>query len=389
MEAELKTQQPFSNVSVRAINRERVLQLLFKEGSMTQLEIKNRLNLSGPTVTKILHFFKEIGLMREGEEIPSSGGRKPRPIEFCYQAFHVAGVEIRRHHVDVQILDLKGNVAEGTVRRLNFEDSDAYWSQVNRIVHEAADSCGQVQHILGVGIAFPGEISPRGNIVSRSTVLGLKNFPFDQIQKNFAYPVHVEYGANAAGFGNVWRSRELKDAVYVVVTDNGVAGSVILDNRIYRGKNSKSGAFGHIVLNPDGRKCFCGGRGCWSAYCALTTLTGNEEPDLKSFFQMLEDGNQECAKRWKEYLEYFAQALANIRLSFDTEIIIGGKLAPYLLPRVEELKSMVASYPALAEDDLDIRVDTEAVNPMAEGAALMIVSSFLDGSLEGFSLEQR
>ena len=61
MEAELKTQQPFSNVSVRAINRERVLQLLFKEGSMTQLEIKNRLNLSGPTVTQILHFFKEIG----------------------------------------------------------------------------------------------------------------------------------------------------------------------------------------------------------------------------------------------------------------------------------------------------------------------------------------
>ena len=53
MEAELKTQQPFSNVSVRAINRERVLQLLFKEGSMTQLEIKNRLNLSGPTVTQI------------------------------------------------------------------------------------------------------------------------------------------------------------------------------------------------------------------------------------------------------------------------------------------------------------------------------------------------
>ena len=60
MEAELKTQQPFSNVSVRAINRERVLQLLFKEGSMTQLEIKNRLNLSGPTVTQILHFLRKL-----------------------------------------------------------------------------------------------------------------------------------------------------------------------------------------------------------------------------------------------------------------------------------------------------------------------------------------
>ena len=83
MEAELKEQQTFSNASVRIINRGRVLRLLFQEGSMTQLEIKNRLNLSGPTVTQILQFFKEAGLLREGDEIPSSGGRKPRPFEFC------------------------------------------------------------------------------------------------------------------------------------------------------------------------------------------------------------------------------------------------------------------------------------------------------------------
>ena len=36
---------------------------------MTQLEIKNRLNLSGPTVTQILQFFKEAGLLREGDEV--------------------------------------------------------------------------------------------------------------------------------------------------------------------------------------------------------------------------------------------------------------------------------------------------------------------------------
>ena len=87
-------------------------------------------------------------------------------------------------------------------------------------------------------------------------------------------------------------------------------------------------------------------------------------------------------------MERFAQALANIRLSFDTEIIIGGKLAPYLAPRIDELKKMVAAYPALAEDCMDIWVDTEADSPMAEGAALMIVSSFLNDTLGGFHLEQ-
>lgn len=388
MEAELKEQQTFRNASVRIINRGRVLRLLFQEGSMTQLEIKNRLNLSGPTVTQILQFFKEAGLLREGDEIPSSGGRKPRPIEFCYRSFFAVGVEIRRHHVDVQVMDLKGKTEAGTVRRLVFEDSGAYWRQVNDIVRETVGSGPRAGRVLGVGIAFPGEISPKGNIVSRSTVLGLKNFPLDHIQKNFDYPVYVEYGANAAGFGTVWRSRELKDAVYVIVTNNGVAGSVILNKEIYRGRYNKPGAFGHMVLNPEGRKCFCGGRGCWSAYGALTCLTGEEDPDLEGFFKKLDRGDKGCALRWKEYLERFAQALANIRLSFDTEIIIGGKLAPYLAPRIDELKKMVAAYPALAEDCMDIWVDTEADSPMAEGAALMIVSSFLNDTLEGFHLEQ-
>ena len=140
MEAELKEQQTFSNASVRIINRGRVLRLLFQEGSMTQLEIKNRLNLSGPTVTQILQFFKEAGLLREGDEIPSSGGRKPRPIEFCYRSFFAVGVEIRRHHVDVQVMDLKGKTEAGTVRRLVFEDSGAYWRQVNDIVRETVGS---------------------------------------------------------------------------------------------------------------------------------------------------------------------------------------------------------------------------------------------------------
>lgn len=388
MKTEFAAQNPFNNMSVRVVNRVRVLQLLFEEGSLTQLDIKNRLRLSGPTVTQTLQFFKEAGLLKEGEEIPSSGGRKPHPIEFCYDAFHVAGVEIRRHHVDVRIIDLKGNLAAGEVRRLSFENTAAYWKELNHMVRDLKSSCREIRHILGVGIAFPGEISPAGDTVSRSTVLGLKNLPLNLIQENFDYLVHVEYGANAAGFGTVWRTPKLQNAVYVIVTDNGVAGSVILDNKIYHGQSGRPGAFGHIVLNPHGKECFCGGRGCWSAYCSLTSLTGSDDPDLEAFFRDLNGGDPDCVSRWKEYLDHFAQALANIRLSFDTDIMIGGKLAPYLAPWVKELKRLVSEYPALAEDALDIRLDTDSESPMADGAALMLVASFLNNTLEGHHFDQ-
>lgn len=376
-------EQAVSNMSVRRINRVRVLKLLFRAGSLTQMDIKNQLGLSGPTVTQALQFFTGLGLLREGDEMPSSGGRRPRLIEFRYDAFYSAGVEIRHHHVDIQVIDLRGTVVVGKVYRLVFENTAEYWQRVNALIKQTVAAAPVPRPPLGVGIAFPGEISVSKNMVSRSTVLACRNIPLNIARENVENVLSVEYGASAAGFGVVWREPSLQNAVYIVVTNSGVAGSVIVDNRIYRGTSNKPGAFGHIVLDPNGLPCFCGGRGCWSAYCSLRNLTQSEEPDLERFFTELRAGSQAHIRRWEDYLNRFAQALANISLSFDTGIVIGGKLAPWLEPYMEDLKRRVADYPVLSEEELSIRTDTASLSPIAEGVALTLVSSFLDDNLEG------
>lgn len=376
-------EQAVSNMSVRRINRVRVLKLLFRAGSLTQMDIKNQLGLSGPTVTQALQFFTGLGLLREGDEMPSSGGRRPRLIEFRYDAFYSAGVEIRHHHVDIQVIDLRGTVVVGKVYRLVFENTAEYWQRVNALIKQTVAAAPVPRPLLGVGIAFPGEISVSKNMVSRSTVLACRNIPLNIARENVENVLSVEYGASAAGFGVVWREPSLQNAVYIVVTNSGVAGSVIVDNRIYRGTYNKPGAFGHIVLDPNGLPCFCGGRGCWSAYCSLRNLTQSEEPDLERFFTELRAGSQAHIHRWEDYLNRFAQALANISLSFDTGIVIGGKLAPWLEPYMEDLKRRVADYPVLSEEELSIRTDTASLSPIAEGVALTLVSSFLDDNLEG------
>lgn len=376
-------EQAVSNMSVRRINRVRVLKLLFRAGSLTQMDIKNQLGLSGPTVTQALQFFTGLGLLREGDEMPSSGGRRPRLIEFRYDAFYSAGVEIRHHHVDIQVIDLRGTVVVGKVYRLVFENTAEYWQRVNALIKQTVAAAPVPRPLLGVGIAFPGEISVSKNMVSRSTVLACRNIPLNIAWENVENVLSVEYGASAAGFGVVWREPSLQNAVYIVVTNSGVAGSVIVDNRIYRGTSNKPGAFGHIVLDPNGLPCFCGGRGCWSAYCSLRNLTQSEEPDLERFFTELRAGSQAHIRRWEDYLNRFAQALANISLSFDTGIVIGGKLAPWLEPYMEDLRRRVADYPVLSEEELSIRTDTASLSPIAEGVALTLVSSFLDDNLEG------
>ena len=128
-----------SNIDVRTANRIRVLQLLFNEENLTQMDIKNRLHLSGPTVTQAVQLFMGAGLVREGKEMPSSGGRKPHLIEFCYDAYHAVGVEIRKHHADICVIDLHGRVTARKVYHILFENNDTYWKQINELIHETME----------------------------------------------------------------------------------------------------------------------------------------------------------------------------------------------------------------------------------------------------------
>lgn len=75
------------NKDIRSYNRINMLRLLFDEGALTQADIKKKLKLSGPTITQNIQEFMAKGLLQEGSEQESSGGRRPHLIEFCYNTW--------------------------------------------------------------------------------------------------------------------------------------------------------------------------------------------------------------------------------------------------------------------------------------------------------------
>ena len=387
MKEESKNRNLLNSSSVRSNNRVRVLNYLHQAGGATQTEIRDALHLSGPTVIQTLQEFREMGLVGEGESLPSQGGRKPRTSVFQYDAWHSVGVEIRRRHVDIRVLNLKGELAAGRTFRLPYAGDTGYWRQVERLIGEVLRERENQSPVLGTAIGFPGEISPDRERILRATVLGIEEIPVSRIREAFSGLVQVEYGANAGAFGLVWRTG-LQDAVYVIITDNGVAGAIIIDRKIYRGKNGRPAAFGHVPLNPDGIPCSCGSRGCWAAYGSLTYLTGSEEPDLKGFFRRLEEGDPICAGRWEQYLSYLAQGLASVHLAYDLDVIVAGKLTPYLEKWVNRLEEKIRAYPVLKKEPPFIRLNTVTDNPIAEGAALMLIDSFLNDSLDQMGFEE-
>ena len=69
----------------------------------------------------------------------------------------------------------------------------------------------------------------------------------------------------------------------------------------------------------------------------------------------------------------------NIRLSFDLNIIIGGKLAGYLDSRLEELYRKIFSHPTMADEGKFMELDTIEESAQAVGAALIYVEKLLSG----------
>ena len=77
-------------------------------------------------------------------------------------------------------------------------------------------------------------------------------------------PVHVDNDANCAALAELTlgAARGARTAL-VVTLGTGIGGAVIVDGAVQRGAHGLAGEVGHMVVDPSGPACPCGGRGCW------------------------------------------------------------------------------------------------------------------------------
>jgi glucokinase len=79
-------------------------------------------------------------------------------------------------------------------------------------------------------------------------------------------PVRVHNDAVAVAVGEHWRGAGRgRPNVLGMVVSTGVGGGLILGDRIINGKSGNAGHIGHVIVDPDGPACECGGRGCLEA----------------------------------------------------------------------------------------------------------------------------
>ena len=133
--------------------------------------------------------------------------------------------------------------------------------------------------VVVCGVGCGGPMSPGGEQVSPLNIPAWRDFPLRRrLAESTGVPCAVDNDAKALAVGEGWQgaARGMRDFLAMVVS-TGVGGGIVLDGRLLQGAGGNAGHIGHVVVEPEGRECGCGARGCLEAEAsgmAIAATTG-------------------------------------------------------------------------------------------------------------------
>ncbi len=209
-----------------------------------------------------------------------------------------------------------------------------------RIIAELGSALAQARErypaATAVGIGFPGFISPDTGVVSLSPNLpGLSNVDIaGPLAQRLKLPVVLENDALAAAYGEYLLMPEKPDSMAYMGLGTGVGGGLILDGKPYPGKHGVSMEVGHLIVQPGGRLCGCGNRGCLERYASASglaisyrELSGNDL-DSGEIAVRAGKGDAHAREAFRIAADMLAMALAHLLKVVDVEaVVIGGGMS--------------------------------------------------------------
>jgi glucokinase len=153
-------------------------------------------------------------------------------------------------------------------------DADALFATLTGLVDRL-----DARDAVAVGVGCGGPMDRGGDHVSPLNIHAWRDFPLrERLAAHTARPVWVDNDAKALALGEGWVGAAVGAADYIgMVVSTGVGGGIVLDGRLLDGADGNAGHIGHVIVEPGGRECPCGARGCLEAEAsgsAIARFTG-------------------------------------------------------------------------------------------------------------------
>ncbi|MQA01585.1 MAG: ROK family protein [Streptosporangiales bacterium] len=232
--------------------------------------------------------------------------------------------------------------------------ADTIWRTLGTLVEEVLDEYGRRPNFAGVGVGCSGPMTWPAGEVSPLNIPAWRDFPLRKlIAERFPRAaVRLHNDAVTMAVGEHWRGagQGVTEMLGIVVS-TGVGGGMILGGELVDGASGNAGHVGHIVVDPQGPDCPCGGRGCLEAVAAGPALVRwaqerdwragqRRRPTARDLSTDAARGHEVATAALRRGGEALGVAVASATALCDFEVVaVGGGLAqagPLLFGPAEE-----------------------------------------------------
>ncbi len=302
---------------------------------MTRGQLAAWTGLDASTVTRSLRPLIDDDYLRESGTPGPGRGRPVQALSVNPARYMAVGIKVGPSTVSGVLTDLSATVLTRCSTALSSTEPAIVSAAVGEVVTSwLATSKSDRADVLGVGVGLSGHIDPQTGTCRLSAILGWRDVPVRQVLTDLVdLPVVVENNANTLALAEHWFGRGRGIRTFAVVTLGvGIGCGLVLGDRLHTGARGMGAERGHLPLDPQGRLCTCGARGCLEALagddaiCELSGCTSVEEA-----MQVASDGSGDAAVRAREAFrsagDALGRGLAGLCNLTDPElVIIAGEL---------------------------------------------------------------
>ncbi len=248
----------------------------------------------------------------------------------------VLALDIGGTKIAAGLVDSAGQLTHVDRRPTPHGDAERLWGVVAEMLRA---TCTPDKPVCAVGVSSAGPVDIPGATVSPINIPAWARFPIvERIAELTGLPVVLGGDGLCMALGEWWQGagRGARFMLGMVVS-TGVGGGLILEGAPYQGRTGNAGHVGHLVVDPGGAPCTCGGRGCVETVAAGPHLVrwaranGWQAPagaDAKHLAEAAGGGDAVAIAAFRRGASALAATLASVAAVCDLDLVaVGGGVA--------------------------------------------------------------
>lgn len=330
------------NSVIKELHTREVLSCIRHHEPISRTDVSKFTGISKSTVSRLIEDLLQLGLVMETGSLEATSKRKPQGICINPDAYYCIGINLTRHAMRIVITTLTMQALYQVKYSIcDHNTPDAFIHSISLALSQAIDDSGiDKEKILGVGVGVPGIVDyQNGVIINFASASKLRQIPLKvELEARFPYTFYIDNESNSRALAEQQLGYAVgySNSIFLSCWD-GLGSGIVSNGVIMRGAGNITGEIGHMVINPSGKRCFCGKNGCLEAYCTAETLVeavdyslahgrssslSRENLTSRSILEAFEQGDPLCCEHVYQMANLLGLGISNLIQIVNPEIII-------------------------------------------------------------------